>query len=1192
MPVNKVSSELRIASLRALLKEKTPFLSTWAQLYPEQYVEVWSLLNGDKDRVIFLPEIDPLRPFSPVLDLLQTLGGGQLALSKNVKKLHRKLFETYFAGKPIQREDRLILLPESLETERLMLLSELKTLMASLGRAHGPWLLILPRLETLPQGTRRLLEVLEEDGLPDGWGILLADKTMSQPEAFAAKMDWSTRRPEELFAAAKVLFQFLRFEDLPEILEHLVDHWESQQATSHPTYLRCLYYLGVCRMGLGQLSQAMDLLTRIDQIPRTAENRRELFSIHAAITEINLNRGNLDRAARSLRLLKSCADETLLPERLEVACFNLRISGNYGNHINYINERLESIGQMVDDLVANKMVMLAISLMLWYEYLSSRMQVYGPESYRELCERCARLSKVWGHPFFESEAYSLIGHLINKMPPRTSEPVPLQDRLSREATAWYSRGIRIRRQMLKGWSLSRVFNSAGYGFFLRGKFSLARSYFDRVIQDRGPNREIKETLMALVNLTYVHLCSFDLPQTLEYAQHVLYLAAKFGDIDMPFHTRREIYLLISLGFQMTGYPAKANEFLRDACREPVDSRPEITCLLILNLLQQVPFHQVTRRKSYLKAAFIALVKPSIPDIVCLTLYRILLPLVEPVQEGWARQRVLEQLAGLEPRFTHLKVKQLGGEAGGRSTARPGASARRFSVNAWLQEGQQMFLMFEQEKKIREIRFISALQSVILQVTNFPGMIRQITELISQSFNSDVILFFPAPGFAEDLTGHRPDPDFGFQFAQFDDGFLHRLGTLEEDRYYSHRQQILPPGLASIGVLAFQYQGYFFGNLLVMDYTQQEQALAPEDFQTLRVASIQIANAFALIFEKETLRVRREEMEREKLRVEATLADLKRAQSFLIQSEKLVSIASLISEVAMEINSPLTTIRTLAENLENVLAGLRDPLFADPSQGLEPAALRTVLAALPDSPQVLSTKEERDRIRHWRPILENRLPELSEWGAPLLALFDSETGGEALVDLLTRPESRQAVEIGHALQVIRQRSHSMAESASQAGRAVQALKTFVHKGQGASPEPFAVRSSLETVSVLFHRHFQQRVRLEWALPAELTVTAREDELSQAWALFFQFLLAGVKDLSQIRVWGQAEAAVTVVGLLGNGRPWTADDFHDFFDNERNLVGSRYALEKILDRNSAVLAFRSHSGFLGPCLEFSRQTGGVK
>jgi signal transduction histidine kinase len=241
-----------------------------------------------------------------------------------------------------------------------------------------------------------------------------------------------------------------------------------------------------------------------------------------------------------------------------------------------------------------------------------------------------------------------------------------------------------------------------------------------------------------------------------------------------------------------------------------------------------------------------------------------------------------------------------------------------------------------------------------------------------------------------------------------------------------------------------------------------------------------------------------ELELTKERVTKAYLDLEASQKQLVQSDKMITLGTMVAGVAHEINTPLGAIKANSENILEALRSLVQKL--NPSFSLitlEDLENTLKVLELAKESSALSSREARAIRKNVITILESRNQKNVEFIADFileLNLFDSLKKGE---EILQHPDIEKYLSMAGDIYGIRKKSTVIQSSAERVSKIVKSLKSFMHFDQKDEKVITEITEGIETVLIILHSKIKYGIEVIKNYGTVPHIPCYPDELNQIW-----------------------------------------------------------------------------------------------
>lgn len=271
--------------------------------------------------------------------------------------------------------------------------------------------------------------------------------------------------------------------------------------------------------------------------------------------------------------------------------------------------------------------------------------------------------------------------------------------------------------------------------------------------------------------------------------------------------------------------------------------------------------------------------------------------------------------------------------------------------------------------------------------------------------------------------------------------------------------------------------------------------------------------------KQILELKVKELQLEKERATKAYLDLEASQKQLVQSDKMITLGTMVAGVAHEINSPLGAIKANSVNIQESLQSLLqklNPKLSDLSlEDLNNSLL--VLDLSKEPTMALSSREERSMKKKVIAILEER----NQKNVDMLTDYIVELG---LVEALERkepilhhPEITKYLSIALDLQGILKKSHVIQSSADRVSKIVKSLKSYMHFEQEDKKVMSDLTEGMETVLIILHSKIKYGIEVTKNYGQNVPqILCYPDELNQVWTNLIHNAIQAMEEKGKLQI----------------------------------------------------------------------------
>ena len=280
-------------------------------------------------------------------------------------------------------------------------------------------------------------------------------------------------------------------------------------------------------------------------------------------------------------------------------------------------------------------------------------------------------------------------------------------------------------------------------------------------------------------------------------------------------------------------------------------------------------------------------------------------------------------------------------------------------------------------------------------------------------------------------------------------------------------------------------------------------------------------------------------------LEESLIELEKAQSDLLNKERLSTLGVLIAGIAHEINSPLGAIKASGENLEQLFKDSFEEIIWQ----LQPNEILLALDLYKQRKTInLTTREERERIQQINRLLTDILD--SEADRMSCARAFVQMGiveiTHSIADILKEPKFKQIIRLALNFSLVYKSIRTTTISADQSSKVVKALNVFAHGNINAEITEFNLRESFETVITIFWNKIKQGATVNNDIPEDIVISGYADELTQVWTNLINNALYASGNKCTIRIRLEEDPQLHIIRISNNGPQIPPEIIHRIFE----------------------------------------------
>jgi len=322
------------------------------------------------------------------------------------------------------------------------------------------------------------------------------------------------------------------------------------------------------------------------------------------------------------------------------------------------------------------------------------------------------------------------------------------------------------------------------------------------------------------------------------------------------------------------------------------------------------------------------------------------------------------------------------------------------------------------------------------------------------------------------------------------------------------------------------------------------------------------------------------------KLKKTLEHLKRAQTQLIESEKMAALGKLVANIAHEINTPIGAIRSSIGNisltLDQILAEL--PIFFHSLSEERRQDFFALLDIALQKDVSLSAREEREIQQALMKKLREHKLDYTPNVAEMLVDIGIYDNIQPFMPLLRDPECPNIVKMVYSLSEVQESSHTIMIATERVSKIIFALKTYAHPDHYSGEMVVAdIIKGIETTLTLYHNQLKHNVEVIKQYEDVPAILCYPGELNQVWTNLIHNALQAMDYKGTLTIDSKTQDGWIVISITdtGKGIPDKIKEkiFDPFFTTRPTGEGSGLGLDivkKIIDKHEGSIKVESQPG----------------
>ncbi len=316
-----------------------------------------------------------------------------------------------------------------------------------------------------------------------------------------------------------------------------------------------------------------------------------------------------------------------------------------------------------------------------------------------------------------------------------------------------------------------------------------------------------------------------------------------------------------------------------------------------------------------------------------------------------------------------------------------------------------------------------------------------------------------------------------------------------------------------------------------------------------------------------------------------LESLKKAQSRVIQAEKMAALGQLVAGVAHEVNTPLGAIRSSIHNIINSIEELMItlPEFYSKLTDGQDELFNDIIKRAISTNIFITSKEERTYKRALIKILDEIEIEDSANVADTLVDIGIYNNIESIIPILKSQNSSYILGFAYKISGMIKSSKNISLAADKAAKVVFALKSYSRLNHTDEKATTNIIDSIETVLTLYHNMIKHNIDIVRRYDEVPMVECFCDELNQVWTNIIHNALQAMNNKGTLEIEIKKINSELKVGITDSGCGIPQENlekiFEPFFTTKPAGEGSGLGLDivkMIIDKHQGRIEVESQTG----------------